>query len=243
MQGESSGLKEEALRIFRGLARSYDRTVDWATLFQDRKWKRWASEQMEPRRDALVLDIGCGTLLMQERMRASGCEFVGLDLTEEMIRGGQSKRLEYVSLLRGDAESLPFHHGVFDSAVSCYVPKYVRMGRLAEELKRVIKEGGTVVLYDFVKPRGPLSPIIQVYIQAGLRAAGFLLALAGSTQAHTFRALPAIVEGTSWDSDVVRAMERAGFETGVSRRLTGGTVFAYCGRKRRSGRRGPVGGD
>jgi demethylmenaquinone methyltransferase / 2-methoxy-6-polyprenyl-1,4-benzoquinol methylase len=230
----ASGMKGTALRLFRGLAHSYDATVDFATLFQDRYWKRWVAERTPAGLGDLVLDVGCGTLLMEERLSGWKCRFVGLDLTDEMLRSGQSKGLPNVALLtRGDAESLPFPDGIFDAVISCYVPKYVSVCRFASELARVTRTGGVVAIYDFARPRGPLGPIIEIYIQGGLRAGGFLLGLARNGVAFTFTNLPKIVDRTVWDKEILRAMEEEGFETTAAERLTGGVVFAFCGRKGR----------
>jgi len=228
----ASDMKGTALRLFRGLAHSYDATVEYMTLFQDRYWKRWVAERIAGQGD-LVLDIGCGTLLMEERLSDWRCRFIGLDLSEEMVSGGQSKNLRNVALLmRGDAESLPFPSEIFDAVISCYVPKYVSVTKFVRELARVTRPGGIVALYDFARPKGPLGPVIEIYIQGGLRAAGRLLGLAGKDAAFAFVNLPKIVDGTVWDRKIVPAMEEEGFETIAAERLTGGVVFAFSGRRR-----------
>lgn len=231
--GIGLGMKGTAVRLFRGLAHSYDRTVDYATLFQDRYWKVWAAKQIPLADGGLTLDLGCGTLLFEERQGGPERRFVGLDLSDEMVRLGQAKGLANVSLLvNGDAESLPFPDETFDSIISCYVAKYVSVRGLADELARVAKRGARVVLYDFAKPRGPLAPFLELYVQGGLRTAGFLLGLAKRSSAFTFVNLPTIVEESSWDSEIVRTMEGRGFDTIAAERLTAGVVYAYCGKKR-----------
>ncbi len=225
-------MKAKALELFKGLARSYDLTVDLATLFQDRYWKNWVSEWMSAQEGEMVLDIGCGTLLMEERLQRRRYRFVGLDLTEKMIRIGRTKDLPSVRLLvNGDAENLPFPDGSFSSIISCYVAKYVDLVKFAEEIARVTKPGATVVLYDFVRPRGPLAPFLELYVRGGMRAAGALLGLARNDSAFTFSNLPAIVDSSVWDSRIEQVMESKGFRTRALRRLSGGIVCAYCGVK------------
>ncbi len=225
-------MKATALELFKGLARSYDLTVDLATLFQDRYWKKWVAEWTAAQEGEMVLDIGCGTLLMEERLQRRRYRFVGLDLTEKMIRVGQTKDLPGVKLLvNGDAENLPFPDGSFSSIISCYVVKYVDLVKFAEEIARVTKPGATVVLYDFVRPRGPLAPFLELYVRGGMRAAGALLGLARNDSALTFINLPAIVDSSVWDSRIERVMESKGFQTRALRRLSGGIVCAYCGLK------------
>jgi ubiquinone/menaquinone biosynthesis C-methylase UbiE len=224
-------LKGVSSEIFAGLARSYERTLDLATLYQDRKWKDWVAKRMS--RGGLVLDLGCGTLVLEERLARTGHRFVGLDLSPEMARLGAVKQAPNVGLLaNGDAECLPFSDGAFDSAVSCYVPKYVDAGVFAREIARVTKPGANVVLYDFAKPRGLTAPLLQLYIQWGLRAVGWALAASRKRESSTFKNLPWIIEGTHWDVEVPMAMEASGFESLQTERLTGGAVFAYWGRRR-----------
>jgi demethylmenaquinone methyltransferase/2-methoxy-6-polyprenyl-1,4-benzoquinol methylase len=226
-------MRSTALRLFGGLAQSYDTVLDWATLFQDRYWKRWVVERIPDMEGGLELDVGCGTLVLEERLSGYKCRFVGLDLTKEMLKLGQRKRIPNVALLvRGDAEDLPFSDSSFDSVVSCYVAKYVDVHGFTRELARVAKPGAAVALYDFARPRGLLAPFLELYIQAGLRALGSVLSLLGSTSAFAFGKLPAIVDQTRWDGEMVESMEKSGFETTFAGRLTGGVVFAYSGRKR-----------
>jgi len=185
--------------------------------------------------EGTTLDVGCGTLLLEEQLAGSGRRFVGLDLSKEMIAVGRSRGLGNVTLVViGDAEALPFPDASFDSVVSCYVAKYVRMPRFASEVGRVTRPGGVVALYDFARPRGVLAPVLELYIQGGLRWAGLLFRFAGRRSAYTYENLPSIIEGTSWDDEIVRAMQDSGFQTVATERLTGGTVFAYCGRKSRT---------
>lgn len=226
-------MRRTALRLFRGLATSYDSMVDSATLLQDRRWKRWVAGFLAEREEGDVLDVGCGTLLLEERLAGSGCNFVGLDLTREMVELGVKKRLPNVVLaLNGDAEALPFADGRFGTVVSCYVPKYVDMSRFGDEISRVAKDDAIVIVYDFVRPKGPLFPILEVYIQGGLRVIGYLLRLAGSGASTAFSELPRIVDSATWDGKIIQAMEARGFETVTAERLTGGVVFAYCGRRK-----------
>jgi len=230
---DSKGMGGTARRLFQGLAASYDRTVDIATLYQDRYWKRWVAEQASFGDGALILDLGCGTLLLEERFGNKGCRYVGIDLTSEMAKRGWEKGLANVPLVvNGDAVSLPFPDKTFDGAVSCYVPKYVSVAKLADELARVVKPSARIVLYDFARPRGISAPLLEPYIQVGLRAIGYALRKAGSRAAFAFERLPQIIDGTSWDSEVVETMENRGFETMAATPLTAGAVFAYCGQKR-----------
>jgi ubiquinone/menaquinone biosynthesis C-methylase UbiE len=233
-------VKSTAQKFFAELAKSYDRTADYAMLFQDRRWKDWAAKWLSPARGSLLLDVGCGTLMFEERLGNAGCRFVSLDLSRDMVMMGQRKNLtDVILLMNGDAEYLPFPDESFDHVVSCFVAKYVDASKFASELARVSAKGAKVVVYDLARPRGPLAPFVGLYIHGGLRIIGFLLGRAGKDGAFTFSKLPSVVWDTKWDSRIVLEMEKMGFETLATARLTSGVVFAYCGRRREGQTSGP----
>jgi demethylmenaquinone methyltransferase / 2-methoxy-6-polyprenyl-1,4-benzoquinol methylase len=223
-------MKDVALELFEGLASSYERVLDVATVAQDRRWKAWLAEEARVGREDLVLDVGAGTLLLEEKNIRGAGAVVCLDLTREMLRAGQAKGLPNVTLtVNGDAEALPFTGEVFDVAVSCYVVKYVDPEKFVAELARVVRPGGRVVVYDFVRPRGAYSPILAFYLRGVLKVVGLLLGLARRRESFTFKNLAEIVDGATWDLSFPSMMERAGFRTRAFERLTGGVVCAYSG--------------
>jgi ubiquinone/menaquinone biosynthesis C-methylase UbiE len=228
-------MKEVALELFGGLAKSYDRTLHVATLMQDRYWKNWVVERAGSAK-GLMLDVGSGTLVLEERLSGRPWSIVGIDLTKSMVQMGRTKRLPNVALLvNGDAETLPFRDDSFDAVASCYVAKYVSLPKFARELSRVVKPGGNIVVYDFVKPQGPFAPFLAIYVRGVLRALGFLLGMAKRDSAYTFQNLAVIVKGATWDREMAGAMEATGVKTEGFERLSGGVVSAYWGVKRRGG--------
>jgi ubiquinone/menaquinone biosynthesis C-methylase UbiE len=225
-------MKNTALELFSGLASSYDRTLNLATLYQDRYWKNWVVEKAGASGGGLLLDVGSGTLVLEERLVGKPWSVVGIDLTRKMVELGGAKRLSNVEMLvNGDAEVLPFRDGTFDAVASCYVAKYVSPPRFARELSRVVKPGGPLVVYDFTKPSGSFSPFLALYIQGALRAVGYLMGLAKRDSAFTFQNLPAIIDEATWDKKIVDEMESNGVQTKGFERLSGGVVTAYWGVK------------
>jgi len=211
--------------LFGGLALSYDKVLDWTTLLQDMYWKRWAVAKASPSQADIVLDIGCGTCVTEERLMVKGCRMVGLDMTEEMLRLGARKGLG-VALFNGDAEALPFADASFDVVISFYVVKYCRIERFISEIARVLKPGGRIVIYDFVRPRGSASPILAFYIYGVLRIAGRLLRHVDPGVSYTFERLPGIVRATMWNEDLPPVLERFHLAVAEQATLSGGTVEA-----------------
>lgn len=228
--------KETANRIFSSLAASYDRILDWTTLLQDRYWKAWLISRAAPRRSDRILDIGCGTCILEERFEGTGCAVVGLDLTPEMLSFAQVKRLSCVhGLVNGDAEALPFRDSSFDIVVSCYVAKYCDPERLAADVARVLKPDGRLLMYDFARPKGPALPLLALYTYGLLRLAGWLLGPVDRGVAYTFSELPRLIRCSTWNERAPASLNRNRVKVIERRALSGGVVEAIVARKAAAG--------
>jgi len=228
---EDATLKATALRIFAGLWGSYDEVLEYATLMQDRRWKRWVIGNLGESSGATFLDVGCGTCVLEEMMNGDGST-VGIDLTEGMVRAGQRKHISRVaSLLQSDGERLPFKASSFDAVVSCYVVKYCSPDLLVSEMARVLKPGGRLVVYDFARPRGRLWPLNALYVYGGLRIVGDLLELMGRSASTTFTELPGIIARSSWDVGFQEKLIRAGLTPRKEKLLSGGVSVGFVADK------------
>lgn len=123
-------------------------------------YARYASfvDENAPRRNARILDVGCGggwsTLLLREQ----GHDAEGLDLHGERLEAANV--LPELRYTQGDAQSLPFADGSFDVVSMYQVLEHVPEPRKAlEECLRVLRPGGRIVVV------GPnlLSFVINLY--------------------------------------------------------------------------------
>ena len=97
-----------------------------------------------------LLDVGCGTgYLIDMLSRKRKANYIGLDLSQEMIKVSQEKQIENAKFTVGYADKLPFEDNSFD-VVTCIQSfhHYPDQERAMKEAYRVLKEGGIYILSD-----------------------------------------------------------------------------------------------
>jgi len=91
-----------------------------------------------------VLEVGCGTGIMLERISKIAASAVGVDISDEMLAASRKRGLK---VKKASAASLPFGQGEFDLAYAVKVIAHVpNAGKAILEMSRVAKENGFVAL-------------------------------------------------------------------------------------------------
>lgn len=105
---------------------------------------RWLTES--GLRGRTLLDIAGGDGYWAARAGRHGAKAVALDLDEGKLRRG-SRLSEAPGLVRGDALRLPFPDASFDRLISiCAIEHFDDGGRALDEMARVLKPGGHLVM-------------------------------------------------------------------------------------------------
>jgi demethylmenaquinone methyltransferase/2-methoxy-6-polyprenyl-1,4-benzoquinol methylase len=163
-----------ARELFAPLAPTYDRIGAVLSLGQDPLWRRFLVSRLPP--GGHVLDVATGTGLVAEELLRRGFRVTGLDQSAEMLAVASRRFGERVELVEASAESLPFPDGSFDHLTFTYLLRYVDdPGATLAELARVVRRGGLVASLEFGVPGGPVRPLWDVYVGAGLPLAGRFL--------------------------------------------------------------------
>jgi demethylmenaquinone methyltransferase/2-methoxy-6-polyprenyl-1,4-benzoquinol methylase len=176
--------KRHALQLFDGLPRHYDLIAALFSFGQDPRWRQTMVRALQPSVESRVLDVATGTGMVAEALvHSSGCTVVALDQSAPMLAGAQH-RLDsdpnlraHVTVVRGEAEHLPFADHEFDALTFTYLLRYVDdPASTMRELARVVKPGGRIASLDFgVPPRLPARLLWRLYTRAGLPLLGLLV--------------------------------------------------------------------
>jgi ubiquinone/menaquinone biosynthesis C-methylase UbiE len=160
-----SGRQGRQLRYWDRSAPSYDRKMAFAErrLFGDTR--AWLCGQAVG--DTLEVAIGTGLNLpyYPEAVRLTAVEWSGPMLTVAQRRADELGRL--VELHRGDARSLSFPDGRFDSVVCTFALCSISDDRAAlAEMARVLRPGGLLLLADHVVARSWPLRALQYFMDA-----------------------------------------------------------------------------
>lgn len=131
-----------------------------------------------------VLDVGCGTGMLSERLLGAfpSCRLTGVDLSPAMVERARVRLAGRAEVREADAERLPFHDGAFDLVVcNDSFHHYPDPDRAAFQMWRVLRKGGALVLGDVWQPAPARAVMnawmpfshegdVRIYSEAELRA-------------------------------------------------------------------------
>jgi demethylmenaquinone methyltransferase/2-methoxy-6-polyprenyl-1,4-benzoquinol methylase len=201
---------------FDKIARDYDRMNHLMTLGLDRLWRRRAVRGLHGN----VLDVACGTGDMVVELLKYGCTVTGVDLSEEMLAIAKRKA-ESGKWKVADAERLPFPDEAFDAVTCAFgVRNFVHLKQGLDEMMRVLKPGGRMVILELATPDCALvRPFYRLYTKYVIPRLGQWLA--GNREAYTY--LPESIERFPKGESFLKMFP---FE-GIQRKLTFGVCRLY----------------
>lgn len=151
--------KDEAHIEFTKWSKSYDRSILQKLLFGPSRRALLKQIQSLNLQAPKILDIGCGTGQFPEVLYHAmpGAQVFGLDLVRGMLEGGLGRWNTYqqrVIPVQGDSEKLPFADGTFD-VLTCAnsFHHYPNQAQAIQEMSRVLKPGGVLMLIDGFRDR------------------------------------------------------------------------------------------
>lgn len=136
--------KKEVMKKYNSTYRGYDKLYGEE---QREKYTHIISE-IGPLRNKVIVDIGCGTGLMEKLLKDSR-HIIGLDLSIKMLKKAVNrfKRKRNYSWINADAENMPIRDGSIDIALMITVIQNIpNKDKTLREIVRILKDYGYVII-------------------------------------------------------------------------------------------------
>ncbi|MEO6033930.1 MAG: ubiquinone/menaquinone biosynthesis methyltransferase [Verrucomicrobiota bacterium] len=161
--GDQRGAK--VIDLFAKIAPRYDLINDLQSFGLHRYWKRRLLQLARVKAGEQALDVCCGTGDISFGLANAGGETTGIDFSDAMLKIAAAK-VEGLNakvadgstspvprFVQGDAQNLPFSGASFDVVTVGYgLRNLANWERGLEEMWRVAKPGGRLLVLDFGKP-------------------------------------------------------------------------------------------
>ena len=220
--------------VFHSVARRYDLMNDVMSAGLHRVWKHYTVNTAGIRPGQRVLDIagGSGDLsrLFAKKVGSSG-QVILTDINASMLGVGRDRMLDEglpVPATQCDAEKLPFPDNYFDCVSVAFGLRNMTHKDLAlQEMLRVLKPGGKLLVLEFSRVWQPLQAAYDTYSFKLLPAMGKLLA----QDADSYRYLAESIRMHPDQETLKQMMLDAGFGRVEYTNLSAGVVALHRGYK------------
>ncbi len=225
-------------QLFNTIAPTYDSLNHWLSLGVDKIWRRRSLRYFVDKRQAQhILDIACGTgdFSIAIAQHAHPDSFVqGLDLTEGMLEVMQQKIAQKglahcIAAEQGNSEQMRFADSSFDCATIAFgIRNFEHRERALQEILRVLKPGGQLVILELSVPASPLLQwCYKLYFTRLLPLIGGMI----SGDKAAYRYLPASVIAFPNKKEWIATMGRCGYSNVCHKAFSLGICRMYIGEK------------
>lgn len=226
-------MSEKVRSMFASIADRYDITNSVLSLGIHHLWRKKAVRLSGAKPGDKVLDCATGTgdlaITFKRKVGDSGY-VMGTDFCQEMIDPAPSKAKKnglIIDFEVADAMDLPFENNTFDiSSISFGIRNVDDPLVCLQEMSRVVRPGGRVVVLEFGQPRGIMSWPYRFYSKYIIPFVGGLLT--GNRDAYQY--LPETSAAFPAGDAFLELMKRSGaFAAQDSHKLNGGIAYIYVG--------------
>lgn len=213
--------QEKIVSMFDNIAPTYDTANRVMSMGVDKSWRRKACDlaygfYLKDSIDKIV-DVACGTGDMMDfwkkRSEVNGIavgEIVGVDPSNGMVNVAREKYPKFNYHI-AKATEIPLQDSSADILSITYgIRNVVEREAALKEFNRVLKQGGLVVILEFMKNENPsmLGKIRDFYMNKILpKVGGFI-----SKNLEAYEYLPNSIEDFSTVDNMKKELEAAGFE-------------------------------
>ena len=221
---------------FSSISGKYDFLNSVLSMQIDRYWRWVTTRMLSEFPDGTILDLCAGTLPLSLELtrQMKDRKVLSIDFCEEMLRAGLKTmpgddRKERIMPVCGDGEKIPvLSESCWGITVAFGVRNLSRTQEGLNEMYRVLKPGGKLLILEFSRPKNPvIKPLYNFYLGTVLpKLAGVV---SGDKEAYEY--LASSIAQFYDPEELLSMMDKAGFSNTSAKPLTFGIVTIYTGIK------------
>ncbi|MDX2000809.1 MAG: bifunctional demethylmenaquinone methyltransferase/2-methoxy-6-polyprenyl-1,4-benzoquinol methylase UbiE [Chitinophagales bacterium] len=227
--------KGQVEEMFDNIAPQYDFLNHFLSLGIDKLWRKRAVKMIAATKARVILDVATGTGdLAVALAKLQPEKIIGYDLSELMLSVGRDKVKQkglekIISMQKGDSENMPFDNNTFDAVTVAFgVRNFENTQRGIDEMYRVLKPGGTLLVLEFSKPKFfPVKQVFYFYFHFILPVVGRFFSKDKRAYSYLPESVASFPEGTAF----LAMLAQAGFKNRECRTLSFGISSIYTGQK------------
>lgn len=219
---------ESVRNMFAAIARRYDLANRLLSGGFDLYWRRHAAVIVRQWAPHYLLDLATGTgdLALTLKRACPDSTVVAVDFCEPMLAIARRKGVK--NLVVADALHLPFADHSFDVVTVAFGLRNMSSWFAAlNEMRRVVRAGGHLLILDFSVPRPPLRWFYRPYLHGLLPRLAMLL----TRQKRAYEYLADSIEDFPHGEAMRLLLQEAGFVEAKCQPLSGGIVGLYTARR------------
>ena len=228
--------KEQVANMFDSIAGRYDFLNRFLSGGIDVWWRKKAIGQLKKLNPKKILDVATGTA--DVAIMSTGIlhpeKITGIDISDGMLDIGRKKikkrGLEKtIELLNGDSETIKFNDNSFDAVTVAFgVRNFEHLEKGLNEIKRVLRPGGKLVVLEFSKPKtAGITQLYNVYMKLVAPNVGKLFSNNGNAYKYLDESIKKFPEGKNF----TLILDNLGYTNTYCKPLSLGICSIYCGEK------------
>ncbi|MSP64693.1 MAG: bifunctional demethylmenaquinone methyltransferase/2-methoxy-6-polyprenyl-1,4-benzoquinol methylase UbiE [Ignavibacteria bacterium] len=235
---ENSALskKDQVANMFNRIANRYDLLNHLLSANIDKLWRRKAILKLSNDNPKIILDVATGTgdmaIMILKYLHPE--KIVGVDISTNMLEFGKKKietlKLQnIIQLEEGDCESLKYSSNSFDAVTVAFgVRNFENLIKGLQEINRVLKVGGKVIILEFSKPKNIfIKQFYNFYLSVIIPSVGKILSKSNEAYKYLGESVLAFPEGDSF----LKVLSEAGFSDVKLQTLSFGISTIYIAKK------------
>jgi demethylmenaquinone methyltransferase / 2-methoxy-6-polyprenyl-1,4-benzoquinol methylase len=228
--------KQQVAEMFDKIAFRYDFLNRFLSGGIDVIWRKKAIKQLKTLQPKKVLDVATGTadVAIMTARYLNPDKIIGIDISNGMLSLGKIKIAKAllnskIELQQGDAETINFPGATFDAITVAFgVRNFENLKKGLQEMLRVLKPGGKLVILEFSKPKATaFKGLYNWYMKMVAPGIGKIISNNREAYQYLNNSVQAFPEG----KNLLNILDECGYSNTYLKTLSLGICTIYCGSK------------